>query len=32
MFLIMLAWALGYKHKETMARSAVVWSVRLYTF
>ena len=32
MFLIMFAWALGYKHKEIMARNAVVWSVRLYTF
>jgi hypothetical protein len=31
MLLIMFAWAVEYRYKETLTRKAVVWSIRLYT-
>lgn len=31
MMLILFLWAIGYRHKERLTRSAVYWCVRLYT-
>lgn len=31
MLLILFAWAVGYRHRETLTRGVVVWSIRLYT-